>query len=189
MTLKHNKTKGERFEALEKRVQNMEMASRITQMLVQQIGNSVSPMARDVGELAGRQREIQYRLLAIQELLGLNIDQINARSEELQVKDFEETSAKEDVEKGLNSADVVTEDSIVIFTSKTPDEEVDRGILRSKLLVKEIGFPALREDLIGKKVGDTLLTDVNGVKHSITILGVRAAAPLAQSASTDGQTQ
>lgn len=186
MTLKHNKSKGERFEALEKRVQNIEMASRVGQMLIQQIGNAVSPMARDVGELAGRQRELQYRLLAVQELLNLNIDQINTRSEELQVKDFEETSAKEDTEKGYDTVDTVTEDSVVIFTSKTPEEAVDKGILRSKLLVKEIGFPSLREDLIGKKVGDTLLTDVNGTKHSITILGVRYA-PVTQSTPTDGQ--
>lgn len=186
MTLKQNKTKGERFEALEKRVQNVEMASRVSQMLLQQIGNSVSPMARDVGELAGRQREMQYRLLAIQELLSLNIDAINARSEALQTKDFDETSAKEDVDKGYTAGDVLTEDSIVIFTSKTPDEAEDKGILRSKLLVKEIGFPALREDLIGKKVGDTIDTDVNGIRHSITVLGVRTT-PVVESAPANEQ--
>lgn len=186
MTKAKNMSKGERFEALEKRVQNMEMAARVSQMLIQQIGNNFSPMARDVGELAGRQREMQYRLLAVQELLNLNLDAINTRSEQLQVKDFEETSEKEDKEKGYDTVDVVTEDAVVIFTSKTPDEAVDKGILRSKLLVKEIGFPALREDLVGKKVGDVIDTDVNGVKHSITILGVRKA-PVTE--VTDGQVQ
>lgn len=185
MTLKHNKTKGERFEELEKRVANVEMAGRVTQMLLQQIGQSVSPMARDVGELAGRQREIQYRLLAIQELLSLNLDTINARSEELQAKDFEETSAKEDADKGYTVGDVITDESIVIFTSKTPDEAEDKGILRSKLLVKDIGFPALREDLIGKKVGDTIETDVNGVKHAITILGVRTTPVVASAPANE----
>jgi hypothetical protein len=186
MTREKNMSKGERFQALEKRVANIEMAARVTQMLVQQIGNNFSPMAKDVGQLATQQREMQYRLLAIQELLSLNIDTINARSMELQVKDFEETSAKEDKEKGYDTADVVSEDSIVIFTSKTPAEPSDKGILRSKLSVKEIGFPALRADLIGKKAGDVVTADINGVQHEITVLGVRKA-PVTESASADGQ--
>ena len=171
MTKKHNMSKGERFELTEKKVQNLEMSQRVAQMLIQQIGNSVSPMARDVGELAGRQRELQYRLLAVQELLGLKLEDINARAETLQVKDFNETSDKEDAEKGYTVAEVVTEDSIVILTSKTDDGT--GGILRSKLVVKDIGFPDLRADLLGKKVSDTLTADVNGVTHNLTILGIR----------------
>jgi hypothetical protein len=187
MTLRKNMTKGERQAALEKRVSNLEMANRVAQMLLQQIGGSVSPMARDVGELATRQREMQYRFLAIQELLTLNTDEIAKRSEALQVKDFEETSAKEDAEKGYTVADVVGEDSVVILTTKV--EGGEGGILRSKLVVKEIGFPQLRADLTGKKVGDVVEADINGTKHSITVLGVRSVPATTQEATADGAQQ
>ena len=186
MTLRNNKTKLQRHQELEKRVANLEMANRVSQMLLQQIGGSVSPMARDVGELAGRQRELQYRVLAVQELLALNADDIVKRSEALQVKDFEETSAKEDAEKGYTVADVVTEDSVVILTSKVDGEG---GILRSKLVLKEIGFPQLRADLTGKKVGDVVEADINGTKHQITVLGVRTVPAPTQEAAADGAQQ
>jgi hypothetical protein len=186
MTLRKNMTKGERQAALEKRVSNLEMANRVAQMLLQQIGGSVSPMARDVGELSGRQREMQYRFLAIQELLSLNTDEIAKRSEALQIKDFEETSAKEDAEKGYTVGDVVTEESVVIVTSKVDGEG---GILRSKLVVKEIGFPQLRADLAGKKVGEVVEADINGTKHSITILGIRTVPATQQEAAADGAQQ
>lgn len=172
MTKRNNMTKVERAAALEKRVENLEMASRVSQMLLQQIGGSVSPMARDVGELSGRQRELQYRVLAIQELLTVNSDDIAKRSEQLQVKDFDETSAKEDVEKGYTVADVVAEDSVVIFTSKVNGEG---GVLRSKLVVQEIGFPQLRADLLGKTAGEIVDADINGTTHQITLLGIRTA--------------
>jgi hypothetical protein len=181
-------TKGERQAQLEKRVANLEMANRVSQMLIQQIGNSVSPMARDVGELASRQRELQYRALAIQELLKLNADEITKRSEELQVKDFQEASDKEDQEKNYTVADTVTDDGVVIVTSKVADKP-EGGILRSKLIVNEIGFPQLRADLVGKKVGDTVQADINGVKHEITVLGARSVPAKPQEAATDGAQQ
>lgn len=177
MTRRKNMTKGERFESMEKRVSQLEMAGRITQMLIQQIGNSVSPMAQDLGELATRQREYLYRTLALQELLGVDLSILNTKSIDLQVKDFNESSDKEDAERGYTVTDVVTEDSVVILTSKTPNEAEDKGYLRSKLLVSQIGFPQLKTDLVGKKVGDTVEADINGVKHMITVLGVRAVPP------------
>lgn len=188
MTLRGNKTKLQRQQELEKRVSNIEMASRVTQMLIQQIGGSVSPMARDVGELATRQRELQYRTLAVQELLGLKLEDIAKRAEELQIKDFEETSAKEDAEKGYTVADVVGDNSVVILTSKVDGKE-EGGILRSKLVVEEIGFPQLRADLTGKKVGDIVEADINGTKHQITVLGVRTVPAPLQEAAADGAQQ
>ncbi len=186
MTLRGNKTKLQRQQELEKRVANLEMANRVSQMLLQQIGGAVSPMARDVGELANRQRELQYRTLAVQELLALKADDITKRSEELQVKDFEETSAKEDAEKGYTVSDVVGDDSVVILTSKV---EGEGGILRSKLVVKDIGFPQLRQDLTGKTVGEVVEADINGTKHSITVLGVRTVPAQPQEAAADGAQQ
>lgn len=181
MTKRKNMTKGERQAVLEKRISNLEMANRVSQMLLQQIGGSVSPMAKDVGELVGRQRDLQYRVLALQELLALKSDDIVKRAEELQIKDFEETSDKEDKENGYTVTDCVTENSVVILTSKVGDQG---GILRSKLVFSEIGFPKLREDLLGKKVGDIVEADINGAKHVITILGIREV-PSEQKTSTE----
>jgi len=179
MTKKFNMSKGERFEVTEKKVKNLEMANRVSQMLIQQIGNTVSPMAKDVGELAGRQRELQYQLLAVRDLLGLKLEDVNARAEQLQIKDFTEASDKEDLEKNYTVADTVTDESVVILTSKT--EDGNGGILRSKLVVKDIGFPDLRKDLLNTKVGESLVADINGTKHTITVLGVRTVpAPAVQ---------
>lgn len=179
MTKRKNMTKGERFELVEKKVSNLEMTQRVHGMMVQQIGNAVSPMAQDVGELAGRQRELQYRLLAAQELLGLKLEDLNKRAEELQVRDFNDTSDKEDVELGYTVTDVVGEDSVVILTSTVADSP-EKSILRSKLVFRDIGFPDLRKDLLGKKVGDVLTADVNGTKHAVTLLGIRTVPAKAE---------
>lgn len=191
MTRRKNMTKGERFETMEKRVQQLEMAGRITQMLIQQIGNSVSPMAQDLGELALRQRDSLYRTMALQELLGVDLSNLQAKALELQIKDFNESSDKEDAEKGYTPGDVVTEDTVVILTSKTPEEAEDKGYMRSKLLVRDIGFPQLKADLLGKTVGANVDAEINGVKHVITVLGVRnvpaVVAPVEETTDTNVQ--
>lgn len=194
-------TKGQRFELVEKNVKQLQMTTKVNQMMLQQIGNSVSPMQNDLGELAARQRELQYRVLACQELLSLKLDDIEAKSLELQAKDFQESSDKEDADKSYTVADVVAENSAVIITSKTPEEEEDKGIFRSKIVLSDIAIPELSESLLGKKVGDKVESDVNGVKHVIEVLGIRSvpepepekeeatvASKPAQE-STDGQNQ
>lgn len=166
-------TKGQRFELLEKKVQQLEMTTRVSQMMLQQIGNTISPMQGDLGEFIARQRELQYRVLAVQELANLSLSDIEAKSLELQVRDFNEASDKEDTEKGYTETDVVAEDSAIIVTTTTPDEEADKGILRSKLLYSDISLPALAESLLGTKVGDVVDADINGVKHRVEVLGIR----------------
>jgi hypothetical protein len=127
-------------------------------------------MATDIRELASRQRENQYLFLAAQELLSINKDALNKKAEELQVKDFNDLSAKEDQEKGYLETDLVTEDSLVIITT----EADSNSILRSKLELSEIRFPEFKESLVGKAPGHTFETDLNGVKHKVTLLGVRS---------------
>src|SRR5688500_8721518 len=105
MTKRKNMTAAQRQALLEKKVEQLEMATRISQMLLQQMGNSTNTMGRDLSELATRQRDVQYRLLAVQELAQLNVDDINKRAEELQVKDFDEASEKEDAERNYTMAD------------------------------------------------------------------------------------
>jgi len=165
-------SKGERFEQLEKKVSSLEAAVRMSQMLLQQLGGSIQPLSRDFGELANRQLELQYRTLAGHHLSGLDLDTLNQKSLELRIKDFEEASAKEDAEKGYLPVDETTATSIVILTSVAA--EADKSILRSKLAIAEVGFPELKANLIGKKVGDKVDADISGVKHTIEILAIRS---------------
>jgi hypothetical protein len=185
MTQRFNKTKGQRFQETESGVKQLQMATRVSQMLIQQMGNSVTSMGKDVNELTARQRDLQYRVLAIQELLNLNADEVTAKAETLQVRDFEEAAAKEDAVTGAYDVDSVTEDSIVVLTSKV---EAGGGILRTRLNVAEIGFPQLKQDLLTKKVGDTFDADVNGTKHSITLLGIKKLPVKAEDVGQPEQT-
>ena len=169
MTKRKNMTKGERHSALESNVQQLQNATRLTQLLMQQTGQSLQNLQQDLSELASRQREIQYRLKAFQELSGLSLEDVNAKTESLQITDFNEFSAKDDEENGLVEATEVAEDSIVIFTTKAEGG----GFLRSKQEISEIGFPQLKEDFIGKKVDDEFEADINGVAHTVKVLGIR----------------
>lgn len=170
---KPKQTTGDRLKSLDQRLSNNEMGVRVMQMVTKQIGETLQPMQNDLGELASRQRDLQYILLALQDLTGINKDVLDSKAIELQVRDFEEASDKEDLAKGYTKADLVEEDSAVIISSKTPEEEEDKGIMRSKLLLSEIRLPLLKEALLGKKVGESTEAEVNGVKHLIEILGVR----------------
>jgi hypothetical protein len=170
MTKRFNKTKGERFQQAETGVSQLQMATRVTQMLLKQMGESITSMSRDFNELTARQRDLQYKVLAIQELSGLTEDHVTKRAESLQIKDFEETSAKEDLAVGATDVAEVADDSVVILTSKLAS---GGGILRTRLNVSEIGFPQFKQDLLGKKVNDTFDADINGTTHSITVLGIK----------------
>lgn len=172
MTKRKNMTAAQRQAAVEGKVEQMEMATRMSQMLLQQLGNSSNQMGKDLSELATRQRDVQYRVLALQELLEVKLEDLDLRAEALQVKDFTDASDKEDVEKEYTLTDVVEDDSVVIITT-TVDGEASAGILRSKLLLSELAFPKLKEDLLGKHVDDQIEADINGTTHKITILGIR----------------
>jgi hypothetical protein len=170
MTKRKNMTAGERQQSVEKRTEQLEFAIRMSQMLLQQIGNSVQGMQRDISELASMQRDLQYRTVALQSLSGSSLDEVNALAEQLQIKDFNEASDKEDEELDYSAADVISENSIIVITSKA---DQGRDILRSKLVLSEIAFPKLREDLLGKKANDVIEADLNGTHHTVTVLSIR----------------
>jgi hypothetical protein len=170
MTKRKNMTAGQRQMAVEKQIEQLTMATRVFQQLLQQTGQNVSNMQRDVSELANRQRELQYRFLAYQELSSVAIEDVNKKAEELQIKDFNDFSEKDDKEHNLIEANEITEDSVVIFTTKADN---NKGYLRSKQALSELAFPKMREDLLGKKVGESIDVDINGVNHNLTVLGIR----------------
>lgn len=171
MTRRKNMTAGQRQSVLESKIERQEMAAKFTQMLFQQMSNSISRIDETTHGLTKMQQNLQYSFLALREMLGVDVDALEKKAEELQIKDFDEASDKEDKEKGYVVVDIVEEDSLVLISSTTDDNK--QNILRSRLLVSEIGFPQFKKDILGKKVGDVVDADINGTLHHIAILGVR----------------
>ena len=172
---KSTKSTKDRLKELEVANQNSQMALQMSQMMVKHITNQLTALQTDVGGVMGMSNDFQYRTLAMLELGNFNKDDVNAKAEELKLSDFEKASVKEDAVKGyeVDEAGIVNEDSIVIISSSTPDTPEDQGIFRSKFAMTECNTPALREKLLGAKVGDGVEVDIQGTKHVISILGLR----------------
>ena len=174
-------TKAEAFQALEKKVEHLEVVTKVSQSLLQRFGQSFSAMEQDITQVANSQREIQYKLLAMSKLLDMDDSKMTEKVEELQITDFEEASAKEDSEKELTIAKVVDVNSIIVFTSKAADDGKD--ILRSKVDLEALNHPDFVETALGKVVGDSFPTDINGVQHEITLLEIKAKPEVKQEAT------
>lgn len=164
-------TKKEKFRAMETQVQNLEMALRINQMMVQQLMQRVKDLGNNVGQNVGQLGELRYRLLAYQQLANLPLDQVNTIAAELRLKDFNEFSDKENEKEGYTPGTTVNEDSIVIVTSTT-DEPNDAGIFRSKLKLAECGVPDLIKAFSGREVGAKAIVELNGISHTVELLSI-----------------
>lgn len=172
MTKRKNMTAGERQRALETKVEQHEATLKVMQMIIQQFGQNMNNIGKDIGELAIKQRDTQYYAFALSDLLSLKTADVSEKAEKLQIADFETASNKEDAEKGYLPGDVVNEDSVVTITTKAAGDKL-RSILRSKLLVSEIVLPEFRSSILGKKVGDSFEADLNGTNHVVTVLDVK----------------
>jgi hypothetical protein len=146
------------------------MAVRVSQQMLQQVATNFNAMRQDLSEMASRQRDLQYRFLAYQSLTDVSSDDVNKKAEELQVVDFDEASAKDDADRNLEVIDTVEEDSVIIFTTTV---DGSTGYLRSKQSLSELHFPGLKEQLLGKVVGDTAEVEIENKVHTLTLLGIR----------------
>jgi hypothetical protein len=173
------KTK-DRIRSVETELQNSQMALRMSQAMTQQLMQNAQRISEDVGKLFGIINELQYKVLAMQDVLKLDGTQLNEIVTARRLSDFTEASDKEDREQGFTVGGTVTELSTVILTSKTAN--LDQGIFRSRVKMAEIGIPELTNQLLGKEVGATVTASLNGVQHEITLLGVRYPAPAAPKA-------
>ena len=109
---------------------------------------------------------------------------LDVTADALKLKDFDTASDNEDKARGFFSHDnPTTEDDIIIITSTT-DANHDAGIFRSKLAIKDAVLPDLKEKLVGRVVGDSFKTVINGIEHDIKILGVRGV-PVVEEAKDD----
>lgn len=177
----------QKIRELETQVANVEMATRISQMLLRQVLDQFQAVRRDLDNTMGILNDFQYRTQAMLKLGNFNVDELNKLAEEFKLKDYMTASDKEDEVKNylLDNDGVVTEDSVVIITSKTNGDE-DRGIFRSKFTMQECQTETLREKLLGKKVGDVVVEEINGDTHEITILGLRKKQAVEVSEGVDG---
>ena len=170
---KQNKGKT-KIKELEVAMQNVQMATQVSQMMLRQMLEQFQGLRRDLDNSMGILNDFQYRTQAIMELTGLDIDKLNELAEGYKLRDYMAASDAEDAQKGYEPDEdgVINEESVVIITSSTNGEE-DKGIFRSKFAMAECQTDTLREQLLGKKVGDSFTEEINGDEHEITIVGLR----------------
>ena len=158
---------------------NLQMAGRISQMMTQQLMQSVKAMSDDLGSALNQLYELQYKYNAVTEHLKLDEKTLNEIANKQRLVDFNDAAAKQDVKDGLVAADTVEADSTVVITSTASDEQgKDRGIFRSRLKLSESGVPELISGLAGKKVGDKVTATLNGHSHEVELLSVKNPAPV-----------
>ena len=164
----------DKMRELDAAIKNVEMASRISQMMLKQVLEQFQNLRRDMDNTMGVINDIQYRTIAMLDVGGIDKAALEARAEELKLTDYNKASDQEDINKGyeLDNEGTIGEKSIVIITSTTNGDN-DKGIFRSKFNMEECRTESLREKLLGAKVGDVINTELNNELHSITVLGLR----------------
>jgi ABC-type cobalamin transport system ATPase subunit len=169
-------TKADRFEGLAKQVESLTMAVRINQMMAQKMAQQLASLADGMANNTGMLNDFQYRAIAMQKLANVSSAQLQELTDELKLVDFESESAKKDTEGKFERVNLVESDAdTVIISSATPEEQEDKGILRSRIKIADMGQPDLQEKIVGKTVGDRVEAVLGGVKHLIEIVGVRRA--------------
>lgn len=191
----------ERLRSMETELKNSQMASRISQMMTQQIMQNMQNMQQDLGRALGLINEMQYKVLAVQKVANLDLTELNAIAAQLRLNDFNEASDREDAENGFTVGVEVNDSSTVILTSKT-DNGPDGGIFRSRIELSKCGVPDLIKAFMGREAGAKAIVKLNGVDHEIELLGVRqppatvettpvqdAVQPIADNAASAGEVQ
>ena len=183
MKLQPKPTKAQTIESLAKEVSNVQMAGRVSQMMLQTFMQNMQNMSKDLGKAFGIINELQYKILAMQSVGNFDMDAMAKKAEELRLNDFIEASDAEDKEGNFTIGDVVQDDSTVIITSTTASDEP--GLFRSRIKLADCGVPALIQGLAGKPIGTKVECKLNDVDHVVELLGVRnppPAAPIEQPA-------
>ena len=161
----------DKLREMEVTLANSQAATRITQMMIQQLVQSNRRQSEDLARALGLINELQYKALAMQKLNNLDVTEMTKIANDLRLSDFNDASDKEDAEVGNAVGTTVNEDSIVILTSKT--EGSDQGIFRSKIKLADCGVPDLIAAFQGREVGAKALVKLNDVEHEVELLGIR----------------
>ncbi len=169
---KQNKT--EMLISMDKELKNMQMAGRVTQMMVQQLMQNIQNITQDLGKAFGTINEMQYKVLAMQSVGNFDMAAMETKANELRLNDFVEASDAEDKAGNFTIADKVQEDSTVIITSTVTD---GAGIFRSRIKLADCGVPALVQGFAGQSVGTKVSCKLNGVDHVVELLAIRNPPP------------
>jgi hypothetical protein len=170
-------SKKDALKGLQTELANLQMAGRISQMMTQQLMQSVKSMSEDLGAALNQLYELQYKYNAVTKLLKLDAAELNKFANEQRLVDFNDASVKQDTKENLVAGETVEADSTVTITSTATDEGGnDRGIFRSRIKLSESGVPDLITGLAGKKVGDRVSVKLSGVDHEIELLSIRNPA-------------
>lgn len=161
----------ERLRAIETELKNSQMSQRITQMLLKQMMDSLQNMQQDLGRSLNLINELQYKLLAVQSVSGLDVNKLSEVTNNLRLKDFNEASDNEDKQGNFTVGEFVQEDSTIIITSTT--ENSDKGIFRSRIKLSECGHKDIIDGFMGRDVGAKISTQLNGEEHMIELLAIR----------------
>lgn len=157
---------------------NLQMAGRVSQMMIKQMMENMQSMSRDLGNSINQFYELQYKLDALIKQLNVDTKQLNDIANEKRLSDFNAASIKEDASDKLLVADEVSADSTVVITSTAQDADgTDKGIFRSRLKLSESGVPDLISALQAKKVGDKVTVKLNGLDHLVELLAIRNPSP------------
>jgi hypothetical protein len=161
---------------LQQLFQNLQMAVRLMQMGLQKTGETTVKLDKDMGQAMGMLNDLQYRTLAMMELLNVDKDKLDEIAERMKTEDFDKASAAEDLKKGFVNVEVVDAECDVILTSFCKDDET-KSIFRSRITLGDITDGSLREKFLGLKVGDVTTMKLMDKEHAVEILGIRKAAP------------
>ena len=170
---KLNKT--EMIISMDKELKNLQMAGRVTQMMVQQMMQNLQNMSKDLGKAFGIVNELQYKILAMQSVGNFDMDVMAKKAEELRLNDFIEASDAEDKTGNFTIGEKVQEDSTVIITSTTNGDNA--GLFRSRIKLAECGVPALIQGLTNQSVGTKVTCKLNNEEHVVELLGIRNPPP------------
>jgi hypothetical protein len=182
---KRSKPTVDRVAELERELANQTLAIRVSQALLKQLMEQLRPMQDDLTRFYGALNDLQYKTSALIDAVpDADRTQLAAAADALKLADWQTTSDKDDVARGLVPADVVTADTdVVIITSTTPDEIEDKGIFRSKIVLRDIANKDIVDGLLHKPIGTTLETQINGSRHIVELVGVRVATKSTETSS------
>jgi hypothetical protein len=170
-----------RVAELEREVANLALAVRVSQTLLKQFMEQLRPMQDDLTRFYAALNDVQYKNTAlISSVPGVSRENVATLADQLKLADWQESSDKDDAVRDLVPADQVTsENDVIVITSTTPDEPEDRGIFRSKSVLKDIANQDIATGFLNQPVGSTLETTINGARHVVQLLAVRVQKPAA----------
>lgn len=174
----------ERIAALEKNAETLSMGVRVSQMLIKQITEQFQHVQQQLYIKTSAVNDLQYRLLALQAVTGVDLNKVQSEADRLKIEEWNKASNEDSLAKGLVAvSEVLDEESIVVFTSSTPELPEDRGVFRSKVRLIELGSKEATTTFKGKKVNDQFEVVLADQKHLVTLLEVYSAPELQEVAS------